>query len=111
MNSKSLSLLEMTNDLSDVNEIADSENANVLEKKLRDPTLLREIVQEKIGSNLENQETEPNCCNKAANAQNNSEAKSTELTADEAIITEMVQGLCTSKQKATFVKIIARYIR
>lgn len=33
------------------------------------------------------------------------------LTPDEAVINEMVEGLCTKRQKATFVKIIAKYIR
>lgn len=43
--------------------------------------------------------------------QQQTQQSSTELSPDEAIINEMVQGLCSTKQKSTFVKIIAKYIR
>lgn len=69
-------------------------------------------AQEKLVHDLELMTNEElNEILKSSPDENEEQTSEPDLTPDEQVINEMVQGLCTKKQKTTFVKIIARYIR
>lgn len=104
MNSKSLNLLEMSNDLPSTSLAA---SASMPTTPTSDPGHLRNLVHEKLVKDMQIiTSAELNEI-----MQNAIEHQAKDFTPDEAIINEMVQGLCTTKQKTTFVKIIAKYIR
>ncbi|XP_005174870.1 glutaminase liver isoform, mitochondrial isoform X3 [Musca domestica] len=105
MNSKCLEILEMANDRVPLNG----------ESSCVD---LREFVHEKIVNEMQLMSSdefdailqETTLEQQKQKQQQQTQQSSTELSPDEAIINEMVQGLCSTKQKSTFVKIIAKYI-
>lgn len=108
MNSKSLNLLEMSNDLvNDLPSTSLAASASMPTTPTSDPGHLRNLVHEKLVKDMQIiTSAELNEI-----MQNAIEHQAKDFTPDEAIINEMVQGLCTTKQKTTFVKIIAKYIR
>ena len=100
MSTKNFDLLTLTDDL-------------VLPKihTQHDPTIVLS-AQEKLVHDLELMTSdELNEILKSSSEDNEEQTTEPVLTPDEQVINEMVQGLCTKKQKTTFVKIIARYIR
>lgn len=100
---KNLTLLDMTKDivLPEIHTQNDhpSPIVSMEDKLVKDLELLTtDELNTILKSNTEEEENEE-------------QLSEPDLTPDEAVINEMVQGLCTKKQKTTFVKIIARYIR
>lgn len=102
MASKNLTLLDMTKDmiLSEIHTSSDhpSPIVSMEDKLVKDLELM---TTDELNTILKSNEEE----------ENEEQLSEPDFTPDEAVINEMVQGLCTKKQKTTFVKIIARYIR